>query len=112
LKVNKPLDSSYYAVIFTSMKNKTAPGYDEMAVQMERLSSCQEGFLGIQSVRGDDGVGITVSYWRSLKDIANWKNQSEHKLAQQKGRADWYAGYEVRVCKVEREYNFGQSDKL
>jgi len=31
------------------------------------------GFLDADSVRDSDGVGITVSYWRSLKAIENWK---------------------------------------
>lgn len=30
-------------------------------------------FLDADSVRDSDGVGITVSYWRSLKAIENWK---------------------------------------
>jgi hypothetical protein len=28
-------------------------------------------FLGVQSVRGDGGLGITVSYWKSLEDITD-----------------------------------------
>jgi len=27
-------------------------------------------------------------------------------LAQQKGRENWYSWYNVRICKVEREYEF------
>ena len=53
---------------------------------------------------GAPGFGITVSYWRTLEDIANWKKQSEHLEAQAKGKKVWYAHYEVRICKVERQY--------
>jgi len=75
-----------------------------MATQMETLAKTQEGFLGIESAR--DAVGITVSYWESLDAIKNWKQQSDHLVAQQKGRQDWYNWYKVRICKVEREYEF------
>ncbi len=98
----------YYAVIFTSLKSADGDGYDEMARRMEKLGSEQEGFLGIQSARGKDGLGITVSYWKSLEAIAKWKSHLEHREAQAKGQKQWYSGYEVRICKVERQYEFGE----
>ncbi|WP_413289220.1 antibiotic biosynthesis monooxygenase family protein [Bdellovibrio sp. HCB337] len=101
------MQTPYYAVIFTSRKPSEADGYDEMAERMEKLSANQNGFLGIQSVRGDDGFGITVSYWKSLEDIKSWKQNLEHLEAQKSGKNSWYTGYEVRVCKVERQYSFG-----
>jgi len=101
-------DTPYYAVIFTSSKNPNAKGYDEMAIQMDKLAADQDGYLGIQSARNDNGLGITVSYWKSLEAIKAWKNQVEHKEAQHKGRSEWYSGYEVRICKVERQYSFGE----
>ena len=52
------------------------------------------------------GVGITVSYWRELEDVRAWKAQLEHAETQARGRAEWYAGYTVRVCRVEYEYEF------
>ena len=63
------------------------------------------GYLGIESARGADGVGITVSYWASEADIANWKRHTEHRTAQDRGKKQWYEHYELRVAKVERAYN-------
>jgi heme-degrading monooxygenase HmoA len=94
----------YFAVIFTSTQTKHTEGYIEMANKMETLAKQQKGYLGIDSARND--VGITVSYWESLDAIKNWKANSEHLLAQQKGRKQWYNWYNVRICKVEREYEF------
>ncbi len=99
--------SPYFAVIFTSLRKMDVLEYDKMAERMEKLSSSRPGFLGIQSVREKNGLGITVSYWRNMDDVANWKKNVEHQQAQTKGKSDWYTGYEVRVCKVEREYKFG-----
>jgi len=97
----------YYAVIFTSTQNENIEGYSEMAEKMETLARQQKGFLGIESARNQ--VGIAVSYWESLEAIKNWKQHSEHLLAQQKGRTQWYNWYHVRICKVEREYDFKSS---
>lgn len=102
----------YYAVIFTSTQNENIDGYSEMAEKMEALAKQQKGFLGIDSARNNTfiapykTVGITVSYWETLDDIKNWKQQSEHLKAQLKGRTEWYNWYHVRICKVEREYEF------
>ena len=102
----------YYAVIFTSTQKENIKGYTEMAARMEELAKQQSGYLGIDSARNDTStalgvcIGITVSYWESLEAIKNWKQQSEHLAAQLKGRQDWYSWYNVKICKVEREYDF------
>jgi heme-degrading monooxygenase HmoA len=98
----------YYAVIFTSTLTKESEGYSDMANKMEALAKTQAGFLGIDSVR--ENVGITVSYWESLKAIKTWKQNSEHLIAQQKGRNQWYSWYNTRICKVEREYDLNNSN--
>jgi heme-degrading monooxygenase HmoA len=75
-----------------------------MADAMVALTSQQPGFLGIESVRGGDGLGITVSYWSSEEAIRNWKMNSEHRVAQKHGMARWYEDFVVRIAKVERAY--------
>ena len=94
----------YYAVIFTSIQTENIEGYSEMANLMETLAKQQSGFLGIESARNE--IGITVSYWLNLENIKNWKANLDHLIAQKKGRQQWYSYYKMRICKVEREYEF------
>lgn len=96
----------YYAVVFTSLRTAVEAGYDATAERMVALAAQQPGFLGVESARGEDGLGITVSYWESEAAIAAWKAHAEHTLARETGRRDWYAAYCTRVCKVERDYGF------
>ncbi|MBU2995718.1 antibiotic biosynthesis monooxygenase [Cellulophaga baltica] len=98
------LNPPYYAVIFTSTRTDEDNGYGFMGQKMEDLAREQEGFLGVESAREE--IGITVSYWKNLEAIANWKQQAYHVFAQQKGRKDWYSSYRVRICLVERAYEF------
>ena len=98
------MKTPYYAVIFTSRQTETVDGYSAMAVLMEELAAKQEGFLGIESARS--AIGITVSYWKDLEAIKHWKQQIDHLIAQKKGRQDWYSWYQVRICLVERAYEF------
>jgi heme-degrading monooxygenase HmoA len=94
----------YYSVIFSSQRTSGESGYGRMADRMLELAAQQPGFLGVESVRGDDGFGITVSYWKSTEAIASWKAQTEHQVAQEAGKALWYEHYEMRIARVERAY--------
>ena len=94
----------YYAVIFSSRRTSIDEGYAAMADRMEELAAAQPGFLGVESARGADGFGITVSYWASLEAIAAWRAHAEHRIAQTTGRKHWYQRFEARIARVERAY--------
>ena len=96
----------YYAVIFTSTLTADDKGYGKMADAMERLASEQPGYLGIESARGPDGLGITISYWQDEEALKNWKQVAAHRTAQQLGKDKWYQAYTARVVRVERAYGF------
>ncbi len=98
-------DPPYYAVIFTSTRTAVDEGYEAVAGRMVELAALQPGFLGVESTRGADGLGITVSYWSSLDAIAAWKSQAEHRIAQTHGRRKWYQHFETRIALVERAYS-------
>ncbi|MEO9892680.1 antibiotic biosynthesis monooxygenase [Aurantibacter sp.] len=94
----------YYAVIFTSRLTDNIEGYAEIAEQMNELAKQEPGYIDFESAR--DEIGISISYWESLEAIANWKANTEHLFAQEKGIMDFYSYYKVRICLVEREYDF------
>lgn len=96
----------YYAVIFTSTRTEGDNGYSKMANEMEDLAKEQPGYLGMESAREE--IGITVSYWESLEAISEWKKNTDHMFAQEKGIKEWYRKYHVRICRVEREYIFSK----
>lgn len=98
------MHTPYYAVVFSSQRTDGDHGYAAMADRMVELARQQPGFLGVESARGADGFGITVSYWATEADIAAWKQQTEHLMAQTLGRERWYAQYSLRVARVERAY--------
>ena len=96
----------YYAVIFSSLHTGVGEEeYRQAAAQMEQLASAMPGFLGIESTRGADGVGITVSYWTNEETIAGWRQHLEHRVVQDHGKKEWYQHYELRVARVERAYS-------
>jgi heme-degrading monooxygenase HmoA len=105
--VNERIEPPYWAVIFTSTRTPSDPaGYERAAQRMLELARLQPGFLGAESARGTDGVGITVSYWTTLEAVAVWRDHPEHLDVQARGRDTWYAEFDLRVARVEAARRF------
>ena len=104
-RFSKTPEPPYYAVIFTNQLSENDAGYHRMGEKMFEMASMQPGCLGAESTRDNDGVGITVSYWKDEESITAWKAKSEHIAAQRMGIERWYEHYELRVAKVERAYS-------
>lgn len=101
----------YYAVIFTSQhKGVDKEAYAHVSNRMVELAKAQPGYLGVESARAEDGLGITVSYWKDLESIAAWKANAEHQSAQQRGQTTWYSEYQMRIALVESDYGFPTSN--
>ncbi|KQM64217.1 antibiotic biosynthesis monooxygenase [Sphingomonas sp. Leaf17] len=79
------------AVIFLSERAEDdAAGYAAAADAMAALASAQLGYRGVDSVRGGDGVGITVSYWVDDAAAVAWRDQPDHAAIRDAGRDRWY----------------------
>ena len=107
MQPSPPVDA--YAVIFSSELSDNTEDYAEAAARMETLAQAQPGFLGIHTVR-QGNQGVSVSYWSDLTAIRAWRSQSEHLLAQERGRNGWYRRYRVAVTRIERSYQKGHDD--
>lgn len=95
----------YVAVIFTSLKNKETAkdDYDLMNALTEAESNKMDGYIGCESVRMQDGWGITVSYWKDMDAVSQWQKNTIHQQAKQKGQSAWYHQYSVRICEVLKD---------
>jgi len=97
----------YVAVIFTNTRTGVDDeGYAAMAARMDALAAEQDGYLGIESMRGTDGLSCTISYWRDEAAASAWKQDAEHLGAQRLGREKWYQSFKLRVATVTRDYGF------
>jgi len=95
----------YYAVIFSNQMGSYTDGYGAMSDLMASMSADEPGCIGIESTRDASGFGITVSYWESEDTIKQWRENAKHRAAQLKGKMTWYDHYQLRVAKVERQYD-------
>ena len=111
-----PVQSGYYAVIatveFQPMSIEKQNRYTALSESMYELAKDMDGFLGRDSIRSDQ-QGISVSYWRSLESIEAWRTDPRHMSIKAMGRKEFYSTWQIRICRVEREYgNKGLAQKL
>ena len=70
-------------------------GYRATADRMMELATSRDGFLDVDTVRGADRRGITVSYRRDPEASAAWGADAEHVEVQRRGVAEWYSAYTI-----------------
>jgi heme-degrading monooxygenase HmoA len=98
------------AVIFVAQRLlKDDAGYRAAAVKMDALAEEQPGYVGIDSVRGTDGFGITVSYWTSEEAAKAWRDHADHSAIREQGRGLWYSHYSLHVAAITRSYDWAKA---
>ena len=98
------------AVIFVStITGDDSDGYAVAAAAMDSLAQTQLGYRGIDSARGSDGLGITVSYWADEAAAIAWRQNEEHAAIRERGRGVWYSSYSLHVAEIARSYDWRKS---
>ncbi len=99
------------AVIFVAQRTgQDEAGYQTAAENMVALAATQPGYIGIDSVRGDGGLGITVSYWRDDDAAKAWRDNAEHSAIRDAGRDIWYSHYSLHVAAIVRSYDWEKAN--
>jgi heme-degrading monooxygenase HmoA len=95
------------SVIFVAQRTVLdADGYARAATAMDKLAAQQAGYLGMDSARGADGLGITVSYWTDEASAKAWRDHPDHAAIRDAGRDRWYSDYSLHVAHVTRSYDW------
>ena len=85
------------SAVFISIRTDVKEEYDEMNnLTFKELESI-EGYLGWEAFRDENGFGVNGFYWRE---------NTLHKKAQVLGKEKWYKYYKLRICLVDRDYEF------
>jgi heme-degrading monooxygenase HmoA len=92
--------------IFRNRLREDATGYPATAERMEELVATMPGFLGIKTFAAGDGERVSLFAFESLAALEAWRDHPEHREAQRRGRAEFYAEYTLQVCDPIREVHF------
>jgi heme-degrading monooxygenase HmoA len=63
------------------------------------------GFIGDEAIDRPDGSRIVFEQFEHREGVRLWYHNPEHRVAQQRGRDEFYEWYRVRRCTVDEEYS-------
>ncbi|WP_327414916.1 antibiotic biosynthesis monooxygenase family protein [Streptomyces sp. NBC_01233] len=96
----------YVMAVFSNVRTADDSGYPDTLTRMKEIVQGNPGYLGYESARTPDGLGITVAYFRNHESLTAWREDLEHQAAMKQGRNDWYESYTLHVATVERSHGF------
>jgi heme-degrading monooxygenase HmoA len=74
--------------------------------RMHALATAMPGFISYKDYTAADGENVTVVEFASAPEQLAWRNQAEHRQAQERGRREFFSEYQIQVCRVERSYAY------
>ena len=81
-------------------------GYNSTAERLLPFASVMPGFISFRHYTSDDDEMLAVVEFASAEALAAWRDHSDHRKAQQRGRNEFYAEYEIINCTVMHKYGY------
>ena len=84
-----------------------AARYFELAAGLKAELEEVEGFLSVERFQSltSEGKYVSLSFWRDQAAVEAWFGHCGHRRAQDKGRAEIFRDYRIRVAEVVRDYD-------
>lgn len=99
--------------IVTVFRNRLDPDgvaeYGPRAEEIHALALTTPGLVDVKSFAADDGERVTIATFADEASQRAWREQAEHRVAQQQGRDRFYAEYTIQVCETVRARRFTTS---
>src|SRR6185312_1474582 len=80
--------------------------YGEWATRIHELAVKMPGFVSIKTFTAEDGERVSIVEFESEETMRNWREQPEHRKAQELGRKLFYSEYHIQICQPIRDYSF------
>jgi heme-degrading monooxygenase HmoA len=88
-----------YAVIFKARIAEFDDEYLRLTERLKALAFEKYGCRDFVSVTEGDKE-IAISYWDTMQNIHDWKEDPEHRFAQKRGRKKWYKAVDIEICEI------------
>ncbi len=84
-----------------------AEGYSAVAELMEARARAMPGFVDFKTFSAPDGERVSIVVFDSYGHHQAWRDDPDHRAAQELGRNRFYSEYSVSVCTEEHHHRFG-----
>ena len=96
--------------IVTVFRNRLRPDnlddYSSTMQEIGALAVTMPGLVDVKTFTADDGERATIVTFADEATQRAWREQADHRVAQQQGRDAFYAEYSLQVCTTLRARSF------
>jgi heme-degrading monooxygenase HmoA len=84
--------------------------YLDIAAELRPILEKIDGFISVERFESltEKGKILSLSFYRDEAAVEAWRNISEHRRGQAKGRANIFDDYRIRVVGVIRDYGMNE----
>ena len=100
------------AVIFEVWPNQgRRQDYLDIAASLRPVLEQIDGFISVERFESltEPGKLLSLSFWRDEKAVEAWRQVTQHRAAQAKGRAYVFEDYRLRVAGLIRDYSMAEN---
>src|SRR5215213_5794388 len=85
--------------------------YLDLAAELRPILETIDGFISVERFESltEKGKILSLSFFRDEEAVAAWRNVSQHRKTQAKGRGGIFNDYRLRIAAVIR--NYGMTDR-
>jgi heme-degrading monooxygenase HmoA len=74
-------------------------GYTELASALEERARSMPGFVEFKTFSAPDGERVSITVFDSEEHHNAWRDDPAHRVAQRRGRQEFYSEYSITVCR-------------
>lgn len=97
-------------MVITIFRSRLRPEHQEeyaqWATRIHDIAVTMPGFISIKTYSAEDGERVSIVEFESEETMRVWREQADHRQAQELGRKLFYSEYHIQVCQVIRDYSF------
>jgi heme-degrading monooxygenase HmoA len=95
-------------MVVIAFRNRLAPDidareYEQRVAKLFEIVAAMPGFRSMRDYASEDGERLSLIEFDSHESLASWREQAEHRIAQELGRQRYYTEYHLQICDLVRE---------
>jgi heme-degrading monooxygenase HmoA len=103
------MDGECITVFRSRLRDDVPDRYFDLAAELLERARTLPGFVEFKQFVADDGERVTLVTFDTAEHEAAWRDDVEHRAAQQEGRDAFYAAYDIAVTEVVRRHRWTRS---
>ena len=92
---------------FSTKPNMSDEYFKEVDLLNKELKN-EKGFISAERYKSNNNKDsyVSISTWKDKKSVEKWHQNKKHQLSQNKGKAEIFKSFRIRLAEVYKDYSF------